>query len=132
MKRYNSRRYRMGSTVNGPLNDYNDMLQLLKSDDMSRKDVYSELMEKEENVLNTISRISSQERIKTIYENTFGQLTIRDVFARFAFTWQNIFNELIVERMFSQALDVLFMGDRKIYVGIMIVIISLFLFIAKL
>jgi len=122
----------MGSTVNGPLNDYNDMLQLLKSDDMSRKDVYSELMEKEENVLNTISRISSQERIKTIYENTFGQLTIRDVFARFAFTWQNIFNELIVERMFSQALDVLFMGDRKIYVGIMIVIISLFLFIAKL
>jgi len=120
------------SNDNGPLNSYHDLLQLLKSDEASRKDIYSELMQKEDNVLHTISRVSSQERIKSLYENTFGHLSIKEIFARFAFTWQNIFNELVVERMFDNIIDIFFQGDRKIYVGMMVVFIGMFLFITKI
>ena len=120
------------SINHGPLNSYHDLLQLLKSDEASRKDIYSELMQKEGNVLDTISRVSSQEKIKSLYENTFSHLSIREVFARFAFTWQNIFNELVVERMFDHIIDIFFEKDRKIYVGMMVVFIGMFLFITKI
>lgn len=120
------------STNHGPLNTYHDLLQLLKSDEASRKDIYSELMQKEDNVLHTISRVSSQERIKNLYESTFSHLSIKEILARFAFTWQNIFNELVVERMFDHIIDIFFEGDRKIYVGMMVVFIGMFLFMSKI
>ena len=120
------------SIDHGPLNSYHDLLQLLKSDEASRKDIYSELMKKEDNVLHTISRVSSQDRIKNLYESTFSHLTIKEILARFVFTWQNIFNELVVERMFDHIIDIFFEGDRKIYVGMMVVFIGMFLFMSKI
>ena len=111
---------------------YNDLLMLLESDDNAKKDVYSNLMDQEKEVLRTLSLASNILKDKKIVTNMFLNMSLADLMAKFAFTWQNIFNELIIEKQFTILPMVLFKQERKIYVGIMLIIISCFLFVASI
>lgn len=105
---------------------------MIKNDKITRKDVYSKLMEKEEKVLDISSRLADQNVKKTQENLLFLNLSISDLIARFAFTWQNIFNEFIIERRYNELPMILFKDERKFYVGIMLIIVSSFIVIVSL
>lgn len=122
----------MNDTKKNAPKTYNDLLMLLESDDNAKKDVYSKLMDQEKEVLRTLSLASNISKDKEIVTNMFLNMSIADLMAKFAFTWQNIFNELIIEKQFKILPMVLFKQERKIYVGMMLIIISCFLFVASI
>lgn len=94
----------------------------------SKQDVYTELMKKEENVLNTANRIVDMSQRNTMNESLFYNQSILEVVVKFANTWHNIFSELVNEHMYKYPEMVFWKEDRKIYVGMMLVLIGLFLF----
>ena len=109
-----------------PFQNYSNMMYMLENDKLSRKDVYSELMKKEDKVLDITSRLANQNRKIEMDNLFFVNLSISDLIARFSFTWQNIFNELIIERRYNDLPLILFNNERKFYVGMMLIIISIF------
>jgi hypothetical protein len=111
---------------------YSDLLHLLDNVDTNKEDVYTQLMKKEDNVLNVLSRMSTQDDKKTLTSSMFLSLSINDIIARFAYTWQNIFIETIIDHNIENIPYTLFQNERKIYVGIMLVLVSLFLYFATL
>lgn len=115
-----------------PLKSYSDLLHLIDIDEDLRKDLYTELVNKEKNVLDVSSRIATQENEKTLVSSFFLNLTLREIIAKFAFTWQNIFEELVVDRQYDKLPVILFQKDRKIYVGIMILFIVFFLYLSNM
>lgn len=113
------------------LQNYSELLNLLEDDKISREDTYSALMAKEQNVLDAASRIATQEKSKTSQNAYFLNLSLTEIVARFAYTWQNIFTETIIDKRFSELPMILFQNERKFYVGIMMFIIGIFLIISK-
>lgn len=110
-----------------PFQSYSNMMYMLENDKLSRKDVYTELMKKEDKVLDITSRLANKNNTVQKENLLFVNLSISDLIARFAFTWQNIFNEFIIERRYDELPMILFANERKFYVGMMFIIISVFL-----
>lgn len=123
---------KMSGTINNDLQNYTDLLRLLENNETDKRDVYNKLLEKEEKVLDIMSRVSTQEQQKNMFQNMFLNLSLYDIMARFAFTWQNIFTETVIDHRFDELPFILFQNDRKLYVGIMIVFISIFLYFVTL
>ena len=109
---------------------YNDLLMMLDKDEATKEDTYKELMAHESKVLRSISSASNHRQKNEQFTNLFLNTSISDIIARFAFTWQNIFHELVIERQFDSIPMILFKQERKLHVGLMMVFISGFLFLA--
>ncbi len=110
-----------------PYQSYSNILSLLQEDALSRKDVYTELMKKEKKVLDTVNRVVNQDNENTKESLLFINLSISDLIARFAYNWQNIFQELIIDKKFADLPLILFDKERKFYVGIMLLIVAFIL-----
>lgn len=114
--------------------DAMSVIDKAKSKD-SEASFYQEVMQKEDKVLDTLNRIADSKRIVDNKQTFFYNQSLVDIIAKFANTWLNIYTEIVVERQITHPKDIVnifFEGDRKIYVGIMIVLISLFLFFIEI
>lgn len=94
----------------------------------STEDVYIDLMTKEKNVLDTINRVVNFEESNEKQTKLLYNYSVLDIFVLFCNTWYNIFIELVNEDMYKRPLVVFWNDDRKIYVGLMLVLIALFMF----
>jgi hypothetical protein len=112
------------------MNEYKTLLQLLNNN-ADKSEVYNELMQKETKVLDIISRISNQASDESKSSSLFHNLTVYDIIAKFANTWRNIFTELFIEANYKETSRILMHGDRKIYVGIMLMIFAFIVFFVK-
>lgn len=116
-----------------PLKEYNDLLKLLEKDDLSRENLYQELMLKEQQVLDVSSRIATTHEKNQSINATFINTSLTNIIARFANVWTNIFTEIVENATPDQyrALDprrLLLKDDRKIYLGIMFILLALLSF----
>lgn len=102
---------------------------MLEGDEATREDVYRDLMAHESKVLSSISSIITNQHEKQQLSSLLLNTSISDIVARFAFTWQNIFQELIIERQFDSIPMILFKQERKLHVGLMMMFISGILFL---
>ena len=111
-----------------PQKEYNTIRDLLKEG--NRADAYDLLIRKEENVINMVNRLIDHDQKKDMFKTNLLNMTINDVFLNFAKTWKTIMNELISGKFmtFHKLMYVFLHDDRKIYVGIMLILLSLFLF----
>ena len=115
-----------------PTNEYSKILKQLQTDEITKDDAYSKLMEKEDNVLKVVDRVARNEQRQTDQQSLFYNLPLIAIVALFANTWKNIFIELVVHQKYQspdELIEVFFAKDRKIYVGIMVLFIALFLYI---
>jgi hypothetical protein len=106
--------------------DYSKLLELVN--DSTQGDVYNELMKKEERVLDVVARAANQNKLTTLKDTLFYNQSLVEIAIMFMNTWKNIFRELAVEHKYSDLADILWDGDRKIYTGMMFVVISLIFF----
>lgn len=107
---------------------YKTILESISSKDYSKSNAYEDLLKVEKNVLDTINRVAEYEEKKK--ENySFYEKSIYDIITIFANTWVNIFNEIFVEKQYRTLKEIIFKNDRKIYVGLMFIIIAFFLFL---
>ena len=116
---------KLPNTVQNPLTEYKNLLDTLTSD--NKDEIYSKLLQTEQNVLNVISRLANKEEQPKLFE----QETVYKIITNVAITLKYMFAELFVRRDYknlSDVMDILVTGDRKIYTGILIAFFALFLF----
>jgi|LauGreSuBDMM15SN_2_FD.fasta_scaffold00146_9 hypothetical protein len=107
--------------------DYKDLLKSLK-DEHNIGDVYQQLMSKEQARIDLVNRMVEQNENKIWEDTIFYNRSILTIALDFAGAWKAIFNDIYVERRFNEWQSVFYDGDRKIYVGMMIVLVALVLF----
>ena len=108
-------------------------INILKSDTILTQDQYNkERINREYNELYMKSREASQEEIKKKDSERIYNLSIKEIIKRASQTYIDIINEITVSienKQFNidQIIKIFTMKDRLIYVGILIVVLSLFL-----
>lgn len=105
--------------------EYNDFLKMLEDGEISEKDVYEEIMRKEKSYLEEINKFIET---KTNYNNSFFNLSIPEHYIKFTKSIQTIFKEVMSTTNYKDIPWIILYEERKIYIGIIIVVISLFLF----
>ena len=88
-------------------------------------------MEKEENAINLMNRVAEEKLKNKEKSNTFLNLTIKEIFTVSIIKWLMIYNEVVNFKNYDLK-KVFYDGDRKIYVGVMLIIIALILFFAEI
>ena len=111
-----------------PSQDYKDLLTLISQEDGSQQDLYTELLKREQNVLDVVSRMMTQDKQETSHKRLFLENSLLDFIAKFSNAWKNIFTELVIERNVNQWFEIVFKDERKIYVGCMFIFIAFFMF----
>lgn len=108
--------------------DYEQLLQLLEKEDLSKDDVYQKLIAKEEKVLNTINRISESVYKQNIDRSIFYNMTLVQITVLVVNTWKRMFDDLMQVKKPIDFIHTFWKNDRKIYTGISLVLLSIMLF----
>jgi len=116
------------ASIETAYSDYRQLVSSLKEDDLSKADVYEQIMSKEQDRINLINRVVDQKSEQLWQGSLFYNKSIIDIVFLFASTLKIMFNEILVEKQFDKLDTILYTGDRKIYSGIMLVIVAGFLF----
>lgn len=103
------------------------MVKDLQNEDTSKETLYEQLMSKESNILGLIGRIANDKNASVFANSIFYEKSLFEITMLFANTWKQIIHEVFVEKK-SIALhwrDMFYQDDRKIYTGMMLVLIAL-------
>lgn len=122
----------MVESYSDPTVEYSKLVNLLQSSNVSKGEVYSELMKKEENTLKTINRVVEHESNKRTDEKLLYNMPLLTIIALFVNTWRNIFLELASMgelKNFNTIYDIFTKKDRKIHVGLMLLVVGIFLYV---
>lgn len=120
------------SSIESAYIDYRDLSRSLDNGDASKDTIYEQIMSKEQNRIDLINRVVDQKNEKDMSTSFFYNKSLIDVCMLFASTWRNIFYQLVVEKNYKDSKLILYDGDRKIYSGMMLVLIALFLFFVNI
>lgn len=108
---------------------YKTILEYIQEENYNKSNAYVDLIAIESNVLNTINRVSEFEAKKNIEPFIYNK-SIRDILFKFSNTWNNIFTEIFIEKKIKSLGEIFLEKDRKIYVGIMIILIAIVFILA--
>ena len=115
-----------------PVSDYERLLEVLNTSQgraFREGEVYQELLNTEKKVLKNASRISTQRSNQDNLGELLININIGQVFRQFTHTWYMIYKALMDKNL---SLDTFLIEDRKIHVGIMLLLISVFLLLLQL
>jgi hypothetical protein len=106
--------------------EYSQLVNLLKKSDP--KDVYEELVKKEDRVLETIDRVINYSNEKEIKSQEFTSMSLNDIIHKTFWNWRLMINDMYGISTFQDLKKALLKDDRKIYLGILLVLVCVFLF----
>ena len=106
--------------------EYAKLVKLLNGSDMSS--AYTDLMQKEERVLDTINRVVNYSNEKQVKATEFMNMSLDGVLHAFFWNMRLLFGEILAAKNAQQLLKSLTKEDRAIYIGMLLVFVALFLF----
>jgi hypothetical protein len=112
--------------------EYSEYTGLVDILDKSENDSYSQLMKKEDKVLDTINNVVKYYKDEDTKEYEFVNKPIIEIFLSFFNTFIDIYTELLNMKKDSNIITIFTKEDRMIYIGILLIVISLFLFYIKI
>lgn len=106
--------------------EYRDFMEMLESGEVYEKDVYHDIMAKEKTYLEEMNKmLETKASFSTKY---FTQLSVGEHYFKFIDCLMKIFKESLLISNAYELPWILLYGERKIYIGILLVILSIFLF----
>jgi tetrahydromethanopterin S-methyltransferase subunit A len=109
--------------------EYSKLLKLLNSKTDDPSTVYEELIKKEDRVLDVVNRVVNYSNEKQVKSEEFMNLSLNHIVARLFTVIKAIMSEIMLVRNFNQFMDVVTKeDDRKIYVGLIFIILAVFIF----
>lgn len=109
--------------------EFFDTIPKLSSGDVdSRGDAYADLMRREQRVLDVVDRVVNDARGRITRERLFTNLTLTEVLLGSLRTVQHVIHDLTHVRKLMDVQHALWDGDRKIYVGLLLVAAALVIF----
>ena len=106
--------------------EYSQLQELLKNSDPTS--VYEELMKKESDVLKTINRVVNVSNEKEIKAKEFGNMSFNDLIHKLFWNLKLMSSEMYEARTVQDLHKIFLKDDRKMYSGIFLVVISIFIF----
>jgi hypothetical protein len=89
---------------------------------------YQHLMSREKRVLDTVDRLVNDSWRKDADSRSFLQLPLHEIGVRVMSTTTSLLDDLVAARSAQQVFAAFATGDRKIYVGVLLVALALALF----
>lgn len=113
------------------LKDYNKVLSLLNS---NKSDAYEELIKMESNVLNVANRVAESKLKENVDDTNIYNQSIPRLIHQTVNTWIMIFRDLtsIDVISYTEISNILFKGERKIFVGILLAVVAAFIFFIEI
>lgn len=108
--------------------DYKDFIDMLENNEVDTKDVYQEIMKKEKDALEAINQIAEKRARVTHSPDMVIKMSLSDHYFRLINCVKDIFTDCLVLTDPKELPWVFLDGDRKIYVGFLLVVLSLFMF----
>ena len=111
--------------------EYKALLELVRKKEPGKDqsdDAYQGLMQREKRVLDTVDRVVNDSWRKDADSRTFLQLPLHEIGARVMSTVNAVMEDAVEARTVRQAIDAVTVGDRKIYLGVFVIFLSLVLF----
>jgi hypothetical protein len=105
-------------------------LNELERNETTKGNIYEKIMAKEENVLNLMNRVAEEKTKKTSYDTSFLNKSVSELSRSTIATWMKMYNDIVLTRNYD-VVSVFYIGERKIYTGIFLVIIALLLFFVE-
>ena len=105
--------------------EYSELLQLIERRD--DEDRYTELMKKERRVLDTVDRVVNDAQAQKIRKSGLLYMSVPEVLTRTAETLHDVYLELFTVSNLREAWEVLSRPERRIYLGIVLVLVGLIL-----
>lgn len=112
-----------------PYMEYDKLLSLIDESSTKKDDVYTKLMGMESNVLEIVNRVSNQSAETKKGSGLLYNMSMMEVLVVLINTWKNIGRELVLEKHVGNYRALLWDNERKIYIGITIVLLGLILFL---
>ncbi len=109
--------------------DYNEFKNLLQESEPTH--LYEELIKKEDRVLKTVNRVVDYSNRKELESKEFINMSVGGATVGFLQAMVDIVQDLTKAKDAAQFASALYKGDRVIYIGILVVLISLFLFFVE-
>ena len=104
--------------------EYKSLVDILEKSN-NYDGTYQELMSKEEKVLDTVNKVIQvykDDDIRKIKFKSFLDYSIHEIIFKFFNVWTDMFKELVAH---ENILDVIQKEDRLIYIGMMLIVLSL-------
>ena len=113
--------------------EYKSLVDVIEKS-QNHENTYEEVMKKEEKVLDTMNRVIKYYRDVDIKEQQFVNMPISKVVYRFFNVWIEMFNELMDANNTKRVdfLSVFTKDDRLVYIGVFLVLLSVFLFYVEI
>lgn len=108
------------------MTDYRSILKTLGTS--SKEDIYLDLMKNEKKILDAANKIAYASASDATSTSLFENLSVVEIIALFANHMKNLFTEICVEHNFKHVFD---QKDRKLYIGILLILIALILFVVE-
>lgn len=110
--------------------NYSDYKSFVDTLDQSNHDnTYQELIGKEDKVLDTVNSVVKYYKDKDVKEKQFINLPVAYVVQRFFEVWSDIFYDLVNHK---HIMDIVTKDDRLIYIGAMMILLSIFLYYVEI
>ena len=107
---------------------FGDIDALTQGTPDARGDAYQRLMQRETRVLRTVDRVVNAARASSVERESFYNLSLREVAHRFVKSMHGILDDVMAVRHARDVPAVFLSGDRKIYSGLLLVLVSLALY----
>lgn len=110
--------------------EYKSLIDLINNDDMTNK--YENLMKKENKVLDTINHVVKNIRSKDEKNKQLINMSLYQIYNNMFLEIPKIIDELYKFNNLNDIINILTKNNRLIYLGILLVIISIFLFFIEI
>ena len=109
--------------------DYSEYKALVDILDKSELDeTYKELMKKEDKVLDTVNSVVNHYQEKKTSKKQFINMSIYEIYNLFFLEWPLFIMDLYKVKTFDGFVKAVSKGNRLIYIGVLLVLISFILF----
>jgi hypothetical protein len=102
--------------------EYKSVVELINQSDQDK--VYQELMGKETKTLDTINKVIKYYNDNDYKNKEFVNMSFWELVIRFGDIWGEMYNDLLKNK---NILEIFMKNDRPIYIGILLIIISIFI-----
>jgi len=112
--------------------EYKDVLNMIQDPSYNKSDIYEQIMKKEDNALNILSRIAENEQRKDLKTDNFMEMSMMQIIASFADSWKRLYQEAILEPDPKKIMAMMWTPKYRLNVGLMILMIALLVYLVDL
>lgn len=104
--------------------EYEELMDIINRRGRNGDEVYTNLMNKEERVLNTVDRVVNDARLQKIHRRSFLNMSLMEVASRTVDVVREIFHEMFVVESAREFTNAFTRIDRRPYLGVVLIIIA--------